>query len=392
VRNMKIKFLGSTCGGPLLLPFALFFFLTLLIPTVQAQTFSVLYDFSNSPDGASPDKGTLVLDPVGNLYGTTYAGGPFFQGTVFKLDPASKESVLYNFRGLRDGAGPIGGLVLDPFGNLYGTTSYKGAFNAGTVFKITPARNFQLLHTFSGHADGGQPYGGLIRDRRGNLYGTTKGGGSSGDGTIFRLDPMGRETVLHNFAGTPTDGAQPTATLIRDVTGNFYGTASIGGLFLSGTIFKLDITGGETTLHDFTGSGDGVFPLGAMVRDADGNLYGTTSAGGGLNLGSVFKLDPSGRELWIINFGGSNGSYPVGDLVLDDANNIYGTTAYGGDFGSGTVFTVTTAGDFKVLHSFDGSDGNQPYAGLTRDKAGNLYGTTRFGGAHGSGVIFKITP
>ena len=389
---MKSRAFGFTRRGRLILPVAFISLLACSLLSAQVQSFSVLYNFSNSPDGASPDKGTLVLDPAGNLYGTTYAGGIFSQGTIFKLDPSGNETVLYHFRGLKDGAGPIGGLVLDSTGNFYGTTSYKGSFNAGTLFKLTAPHTGELIHTFSGNSDGAQPYAALLRDRQGNLYGTTKGGGSSGNGIIFRVDPSGHEIVVHSFTGTPTDGAQPTATLIRDTAGNCYGTASSGGLFQYGTIFKLDNRGVETTLHDFTGSGDGISPLGAMVRDAAGNLYGTTSAGGALNLGSIFKLDPSGRELWIVNFGGSNGSYPVGDLILDDADNIYGTTAYGGDFDSGTVFRVTTAGDFRVLHSFNGSDGNQPYAGLARDKENHLYGTTRFGGARGFGVIFTITP
>ena len=376
----------------LVLPVAVFWMFSAGVTgSARAQTFSVLYNFVNGADGASPDRGSLVLDGAGNFYGTTYAGGLSSQGTVFKLDSTGKETVLYNFRGLRDGAGPIGRVILDGAGNLYGTTSYKGTFNAGTVFKVSPAGKFKILHTFTGGADGGQPYAGLIRDHRGNLYGTTKTGGASGYGTIFKLDSTGKETVLYSFTGSP-DGGQPAARLIRDTAGNFYGTTSHEGLFHYGTVFELDTTGKETDLHDFTGSGDGIFPLGALVRDTTGNLYGTTSEGGPFNLGMVFELDPSGRETDLLNFGGSDGSYPVGDLIRDAAGNIYGTTAYGGDFGDGTVFTLDAFASFKLLHSFSGADGYQPYAGLVQDGAGNLYGTTRFGGAYGNGVVYKIIP
>lgn len=364
----------------------------LVTQSAQAQTFSVLYNFTNSPDGASPDSGGLVLDAAGNLYGTTFAGGAFFHGTVFKLDTAGTETVLYTFRGLRDGADPIGGVVLDAAGNLYGTTSHGGLFNAGTVFKLSPSGRFKVLHTFAGGVDGSQPYAGLMRDHHGNLYGTAKYGGASGHGTVFKVDATGKGTVLYAFTGYP-DGGQPTAGLIGDAAGNFYGTTSAEGLFHYGTVFRLDrTTGQETVLHDFTGAGDGIFPSGVLARDAAGNLYGTTSAGGPFNLGMGFQLDASGRESVLINFGGADGSVPMGGWIRDAAGTLYGTTAYGGDYGPGAVVALDTFAGFRLLHSFSAADGNQPFAGLIQDAAGNLYGTTRFGGTSNSGVIFKIVP
>ncbi|MBA3914353.1 MAG: hypothetical protein H0X25_11000 [Acidobacteriales bacterium] len=363
-----------------------------LATSAPAQSFSVLYSFQNGPDGASPDKGRLIGDGVGNLYGTTYAGGKFFQGTIFKLDAAGQETVLYHFKGARDGAGPIGSLVRDRSGNLYGTTSYAGNHNAGTIFQLSSNSTFRVLHAFDGAGDGGQPYAGMVLDQNGNFIGTTRCCGDHGNGTIFRITPTGQYKVLYAFQGSP-DGAQSTAGLVRDGAGNYYGTTSVGGLFGYGTVFVFDKNKNEKVLHDFTGFGDGIAPLSGVVLDGLGNLYGATSAGGSFNNGMMYVLDTAtGVESIYLTFGGTDGAYPVGDLIIDDAGTLYGTTANGGDFGQGLVFEVSSRLGFIVLHSFNSSDGYQPYAGLTRDHVGNLYGTTRFGGADGSGVIYKIAP
>jgi uncharacterized repeat protein (TIGR03803 family) len=279
---------------------------------------------------------------------------------------------------------------------------------------------FTVLHTFIGLSSGAFPAAGLGRDNAGNLYGTTEEGGDSacgsgfsfGCGVVFKLDTTGRETVLHRIT-VSADGAFPAAGLVRDNAGNLYGTTEEGGDlscgsgsgFGCGVVFKLDTSGRETVLHRFTGAADGGTPAAGLVRDAAGNLYGTTRGGGdlaceiGFGCGVVFKLDTSGRETVLHRFtGGADGSAPLAGLVRDNAGNLYGTTEEGGEL-PGVVFKLDTTGKETVLHRFTGgADGGYPAAGLVRDAAGNLYGTTVYGGdlacysGMGCGVVFKLNP
>ncbi len=260
------------------------------------------------------------------------------------------------------------------------------------------AQTFTTIHSFSG-PDGEFPGGSLIRDESGNLYGTTIYGGSydygysdayggAGYGTVFKIDPSGNETVLYSFSGG-ADGAYPAARLVRDAVGNLYGTTG-GGSAGYGIVFKIDPSGNETILHSFTGGVDGANPYAGLVRDAVGNLYGTTTAGGSAGLGTVFKVRPSGTETILHSFtGGADGAIPYAGLVRDAAGNLYGTASGGGE-GYGTVFKIDPSGNETVLYSFTGgADGANPCAGVVRDAAGNLYGTTN-GGGLGSGTVFKI--
>src|SRR6266852_6299094 len=296
----------------------------------QAQTFTVLHSFTNSPDGAFPFAG-LLRDAAGNLYGTTLRGGSLGSGTVFKLDPAGKETVLYSFTDTgspADGLDPYAVPVMDAAGNLYGTTSAALALGVlGTVFKIDTAGNFTVLHFFTG-SDGCCLTGGVIIDAAGNLYGTAGGGGSFGGGTVFKLDPSGNATVLYSFKGG-SDGAAPAGGLIMDAVGNLYGTTGAGGSSNAGTVFKLDPSGNETVLYSFKGGNDGASPgLGSLIRDVAGNVYGTTPVGGsgactGANqglggCGIVFKLDPADNETVLYSFtGSSDGAFPEAGLVMD---------------------------------------------------------------------------
>lgn len=349
---------------------------------------TVLYSFAGGSDGAYPLAG-LVLDSDGNLYGTTFEGGagpcnskpnsrggaPKTCGTVFKLDTFGTESVLLSFTGEPDGANPSAGLVFDPSGNLFGTTSNGGASNFGTVFKLDPFGKESVLYSFTGGADGEIPDAGLILDAAGNLYGTTFRGGTSGLGTVFELDTTGRETVLYSFMGDPTDGANPAAGLVWDATGNLYGTTGAGGdlcyiigstpptpstFIYCGIAFKLDTTGKETVLHKFTGPPDGAIPHAGLILDAAGNLYGTTYEGGTggcfidagygpeyLGCGSVFKLDPNGNETVLFSFSGAAGTDwgPQTSLTLDPTGNLFGTTSQGGGgcggLGCGGLFQLS---------------------------------------------------
>jgi uncharacterized repeat protein (TIGR03803 family) len=396
------------------------------IPSAQAQTFTVLYTFTGLGDGAYPNG--LVRDARGNLYGTTEQGGSFNYGTVFQLDTKGKEQVLHNFAAA-DGLNPSSTLIRDGAGNLYGTTAYGGtpegggcSYGCGTLFKLDKSGKESVLYAFTGQGDGGVPLGDLARDAAGSFYGAMLDTFHQ-PGGVFKVDKNGKETVLYQFTGK-NDGGYPYGGVIRDNVGSLYGTTSNGGDlacsggFGCGTIFKIDRTGKETVLYSFTDLSDGGFPNGDLIRDAEGNLYGTTSEGGnescGAGCGIVFKLNLAGRETTLYSFTGPpDGKWPDGQsfgpgLVRDAAGNLYGTTQFGGAAGGcdgdgcGTVFKLDPSGHETVLHSFTGgADGSIPQ-GLILDAAGNLYGATNFGGNNGAycarttyagcGVVFKLTP
>lgn len=358
--------------------------------------FGVDYAF-NGANGAGPTA-ALIQDAAGNLYGTTSSGGSGF-GVVFKLDSANHETVLHAFTSRPDGATPHGRLALDASGNLYGTTSSGGAAGLGTVFKIDTSDAETVLHSFTGNPDGASPYAGLVIDNSGNLYGTTENGGASGFGTIFKIDTADNETVLHSFAGGTTDGADPKADLTLDPDGNLFGTTFTGGSGSYGTVFKLDTTGTETILYNFTGSSDGGNPFGGLTRDTNGVLYGTTEIGGAPLLdrpygcckaGAVFSLNGTNESVLYAFSGGNDGGNPAADLVLHNGV-LYGTTLTGGPGHRGTAFCVTVAnGNESVLHGFTGkTDGGTPQAGLLMNAAGVLYGTAQGGGRFKQGTVFQ---
>jgi uncharacterized repeat protein (TIGR03803 family) len=366
----------------------------------QAQTFTMIHTFTGV-DGANPQS-PLIADAAGNLYGTAFYEGKSGYGTVFKISPNHTLTVLYSFAGPPDAANPSGPLFLDESGSLYGTTVWGGSSNQGAVFKLTSAGDEAVLYSFAGYpSDGSNPEGGVIGDPHGNLYGTTDQGGAGagcggciyGCGILFELDAKGQETILHTFNGDG-DGAHPWAGVFRDSAGNLYGTTVDGGTDGLGTIFKLDTGGGYTLLHSFAGS-DGAYPYGPVIRDRKGNLYGATYEGGTSEVGTVFKLNKSGKLAVLHNFAGNtDGAYSPAGLVRDAAGNLYGTTAQGGsssDFG--TVFKVDASNRETILHCFTAPrQGMLPEAGLLLDKAGNLYGTTYYGGRRSAnaGTIFKL--
>ncbi|MGA8440696.1 MAG: choice-of-anchor tandem repeat GloVer-containing protein [Candidatus Sulfotelmatobacter sp.] len=374
-------------------------------PALNAKEI-VLHNFVSPPHGAYPANG-VIRDLEGNLYGTTNGaysdvggGGSHNAGVVFKIDVCGKETVLYSFTGGADGSSP-NGLILDWAGNLYGTASYGGASDAGVVFKIDTSGRETVLYSFTGGADGGNPNN-VLRDWKGNLYGTTTSGGAaaspSGYGVVFKIDTSGHETTLNTFTGG-TDGAYPNFNVTLDFSGNFYGTTDNGGVAAGqsgyGVVFKVDTSGHETTLYTFTGGTDGAYPNG-VIRDFQGNLYGTTSDGGNAfgasGAGVVYKLDISGHETVLYTFtGGNDGGYSNAPVTRDLVGNLYGT-AYGGAAELGVVFKVDTSGHETVLHTFTrGPYGNQPdFSGVILDEFGNLYGTTAFSGAGGQGAVYKL--
>ncbi len=403
--------------------------------SAQAQTYRVLHTFTG-PDGAQP-VAALVRDAAGNLYGTTFyggngtlCGGTAGCGTVFKLSPNGVETVLYSFSGGADGANPKG-LFRDASGILYGVASTGGNLSlcgpypptgCGVIFKLSPPATIcrsvvcpwreTVLHTFTG-PDGALPEGSLIQDAAGNFYGATLSGGADQyGGTVFKIDVAGQESVLLNFYYQGSNGFEPMAGLIESSAGTLYGTTYAGGNGGYGVIYQLDpTTGQETVLHRFSGYDDGGYPLGALLFDGAGNLYGTTWQGGFMSeecyggCGVVFKQDTSGHLNVLYSFlGGADGGWPFAGLIRDAAGNLYGTTSSGGNLsacyaGCGVVFKLDANGSETVLYAFaDGADGYSPGASLIQDAAGNLYGTTTAGGDRncpvlgGCGVVFEITP
>lgn len=301
---------------------------------------TVLHNFKGKADGASPSAG-LVRGPGGTLYGTTIEGGASNYGTVFKLNKAGKVALLHSFD-RRDGSYPDAGLLRDSARNLYGATVKGGTSNLGTVFAMDSTGKQTVLYSFTGGADGKfcYTYGRLVRDPAGNFYGTTLAGGGSDQGTVFKLDTTGQETVLYAFTGGD-DGGYPYAGLVLDKKGNLYGTTYVGGAFGQGTAFKLTTSGKEIVLYSFTGGADGGNPTAPLLRDGKGNLYGTTYYGGTFNAGVVFKLDPSRTETVLHSFDYANdGGYPVAPLIRDAGGNLYGTATAGGASNHGTVFKL----------------------------------------------------
>jgi uncharacterized repeat protein (TIGR03803 family) len=315
---------------------------------------TVLYSFNGgSKDGSAPSA-SLIRDSAGTLYGTTEFGGGAGSGVgaVFRVRATGRETVLHRFTWFpKDGELPEAPLVRDSAGNLYGTTNVGGAFDDGVVFKVAPSGRETTLYSFTGGRDGGNPDGPLVQDTAGNLYGTASTGGSTscggqnGCGVVFKLSKAGKESVLYNFMGR-LDGGNPYGGLVADEAGNLYGTASGGAKSCCGVIFELSKAGKHKVLYNFTGGTDGGSPNGALARDSAGNLYGTTLSGGDLSCqftgcGVVFKLDARGNETVLYNFECvSDGCAPNGGLVLGKAGALYGTTSSGGaDYG--VAFQIT---------------------------------------------------
>ncbi len=432
-----------------------------------------IYSFYSLPmsgsnlTGANPNS-DLIQDDAGNLYGTATYGGAYGYGAIFELTPPTQsggvwtETVLYNFcpggAPCLDGQYPTAGLFRDSMGNLYGTTPFGGA-NAGlegdgggTVFELATSGQETVLYSFCtavGCADGSTPDGDLIQDAEGNLYGNTGSGGANFSGAVFELAPPAQqggawtEQTIYSFCSVPNcaDGASPSGGLVQDATGSLYGVTmsegansrqdskQIGSISNYGTVFKLmppaqqGSTWTEETIYSFCSEAnctDGNLPVGGLIRDAAGNLYGTTSQGGANNMasggaGTVFMVSAAGLETVLYNFCSMNacldGETPYTRVLEDAAGNLYGSTLNGGLpdptcglQGCGTLFELSPPGkqattwSASTLYLFCSAsnsnsnciDGYSPEAGLIEDSAGNLYTTTFWGGGNGEGTVFKF--
>ncbi len=384
-------------------------FLLTLSLSADAQSFKLLHSFTGGRDGSSP-QGSLMLSH-GHLFGTANIGGNKDClgegcGIIFSLTLAGQQTILHRFV-QSDGALPSANLIQDNRGNLYSTVDFGGPYGCdnkgcGGIFRRDAKGKVSLLYAFRGGRDGANPYAGLIFDQAGNLYGAAFAGGTAGGcaasgtqgcGTLFKLDAAGELHVLHVFTGG-SDGANPYSALIRDSSGNLYGTASSGGSNNFGTVFKVDARGHFSVLYTFAGGSDGAIPFGGLIRDSAGNLYGTTLGGGGHSAGTVYKLDATGKETILYAFtGGADGQSPWASVLMDENGNLFGTTSFGGANGDGTVFQLDTSGNETVLHSFTfATDGTAIISPVIMDSHGNLFGTADEGGPNGNGTAFEVSP
>jgi uncharacterized repeat protein (TIGR03803 family) len=354
---------------------------------VQAQTFSVLYDFgSNTDDPESPSySGIVAQGRDGNLYSTAPKGGTCC-GAVFQITPTGKLNNIHNFTGNNDdGAFPQGGVTLGSDGNFYGTSYEGGSVTAGAVFKITPSGSYTTLYSFTGGSDGAAPYAPPVEGNDGNFYGTTTQEGTCGAcGTIYKITPSGKFTLLHQFDNT--HGYAPYAPLVLGRDGNFYGTTAYGTAANAGVVFRITPSGRFTMLFSFDPT-HGQNPYDGLIQGADGNFYGTTLNGGSSGGGVVFKITPAGRLTVLHNMNGTtDGRGPYGGLVLASDGNFYGANAYGGTInsncgdGCGTLFKITPKGTYSVLYKFDYTTGATPEITPFQHTSGVLYGGSQIGG------------
>jgi uncharacterized repeat protein (TIGR03803 family) len=377
--------------------------LLLVLNTSQAfaaPAYKILHGFGSGQDGAGL-WGSVVLDKLGNVYGTTSGGGEFGYGTVWELIRQGNgqwgESILHSFDPkAQDGYSSNGGLALNSSGNLFGTTCCGGAFDLGTVFELTPGTDDwteSVIYSLGTNPkDAGAPYAGVAIDAQGNLFGTTTHGG-----TVFEVSPSAdgwTESVIANH------DVASYAGVTLDSGGNVYGTTG-------GSVFEVHPAGDGTwheSMFNFCGSGScpGGHSLGALATDDVNSVYGVTSGGGVNHCGTIYRLtrEPGNVKLWeLYSFQcDDTGYYPGAGVVRDQAGNLYGTTLYGGDplCGCGVVYRLAPGAHdhwtYTVLHTFVGSDGAQPDANLTLDGKGHLFGAAATGGPDGYGVVFEITP
>jgi uncharacterized repeat protein (TIGR03803 family) len=385
--------------------------ITFLAPGLVSAEEQTLYRFAGGSDGYEP--AGIIEDNDGNLYGVTIQGGDtncyrgFGCGTVFELTASGTKTTLYSFHGGIDGGQPLGKLMRDSAGNIFGTAEYGGSKNFGNVFRLSPDGTLTVLYSFSGGSDGAYPaWGRPVRDDSGNLYDTTGLGGAlkcyppNGCGVVFKLTPKGTEKVLHAFHGG-RDGSFPLGGVRTDKQGNLYGTTGQGGGSPNcdggcGTIFKIAPDGTETILHSFDGN-DGYFADSPPIADKMGNLYGSAAEGGIVSqecpdgCGVIYKLGADGRFVILYAFsGGNDGIYPTGGLRMGRGGSLFGNTGDGGTADGGTVFRLDPGGAKTTLYSFSGDDGLYPDRALAMDKRGYLYGTAGQGGSGGNGTVFKV--
>jgi uncharacterized repeat protein (TIGR03803 family) len=368
--------------------------------TIHAQTYTDLYNLgSNSGDPANPAWiGLFTQGRDGNLYTTSTYGGLNTEGAVFQLSPSGTMTPLWSFDGTNktnSGFYPYSGLTLGTDGNFYGTTYAGGSTGAGTVFKINASGKITTLHSISGCPEGDYIYAPPIQGLDGNFYGTASDGGCEVFGTVYKITPAGKLTVIYTFPGTSKLAYPMAVTLGND--GNFYGTALGGGAYHFGGVFKITPGGKLTVLYSFSGTPDGQTPKGTIIQASDGNFYGTTEGGGVNGLGSIYKMTPAGALTILHSFSESDGMglHPLAGLVQATDGKFYG--AAGSNTSSGVLFQITSKGKYTVLVNLTNNIGKYPGANpqvaLFQHTNGTLYGDT-YGGGTGKlcfcGVLYSL--
>ena len=379
--------------------------------SAQTWNFTVLHTFTGGSDGGSPVDG-ISLDKSGNLFGTA-AGGGNGNGTAFELKHTAKGfqyEVLYSFNGGSDGSSPGARLIPGPGGHLFGTTAGGGG-GGGTVFELTGtekggAKLEKDLYSFLNGNNGYEPSDGdLVFDAKGNVYGTTSAGGAYGYGSVYKLTKAKggtySESVLYSFGGKTGDGQVPVGGLVFDGSGNLYGTTSQGGSASLGTVYQLVPSRSgwsENILWNFQGTTDGETPYSGLTFDQYGNLYGGATDGGVNSGGTIYELSPANGS-WsfatLYSTPGYGVSGPFRTPYVDASGNVYGTTHCDGEYGSGSVYELTNSGGtwtYNSVHEFTGgTDGGYIFANPVFDAAGNISGTSQVGGS-GYGVVWEASP
>ncbi len=365
-----------------------------------ALTFTNILVFDGT-NGAGP-KAALIEGQDGLLYGVTSAGGTSNAGVVFRMaKDSSGYTNLYSFTGGVDGGEPSGALARDAHGNLYGTTYSGGEYNAGTVFRLGKDGSFTRLASLD-VTNGAGPETALVEADDGSIYGAASTGPytnsafhASGYGSLFRVAANGDFSVPLVLGNT--NGANPR-DLVRGTDGNFYATTAWGGTSIQtfslgyGTVFRFSTNGTLTSLYSLNGGSDGGFPYGGLALGPDGNFYGTTFSGGKYAVGTIYRITPGGSFTLLHTFSGSEGAEPYAGLTLGRDGNFFGTAYSGGRGAGGTIFVVGLDGSGADLHDFNiGTEGGNPMAKLLLASDGNFYGTTSLGGPFNCGTLFRFS-
>jgi len=368
-------------------------FALLLAVSAQGQTYTDLYNLGETDtDPLNPAwMGTFAQGRDGNLYSTTQAGGTNkVDGTIFRLTPSGDMTELWSFGDItHDGLKPNSGLTLATDGNFYGTTPGGGSTGYGTIFRITPAGNYTVVHSFVGTTEGSNANTPPIQGFDGNLYGTT-GNGVNIFGTFYKMTPSGAVTVLYKF---PSNNRYPRG-IVLGTDGNFYGT-TVGTSTGLGTVFKMSPKGKITILHTFNGS-DGADPIGQLIQANDGNFYGTTEKGGTGLYGVVYKITPSGTFTVLHNFANDGqGSQPLAGVVQATDGKFYGTVSTNPGVSSGLLYQITSTGVYTILHEYTraSNDGGSPQTAMIQHTGGILFGDTENGGTGAfcaCGVLYSL--
>ncbi len=377
--------------------FVLYLLFLPLFASAQTYTYSTLTKFPATSKDSAVNPWEPITDSAGNIYGLSFYGGKYNQGTLWKATKSGTLSIIYNFGVTStDAERPIGTLLRDSSGNFYGESESGGTSNFGTVFKITSTGKETILWNFTVELSAaGLPS--LARDSAGNLYGFN----TSGAGSVFKLTSKGVYTTLYTFCSLTNcdDGMAPVGGPVLKGS-KLYGVTSEGGGSTAcspvngcGTIFEVTTSGVETVLYAFNGGIDASAPNGPLVEDSAGNWYGSSYYGGTGGYGTIFKLSSTNVESILHDFSFcsvcTDGFYPITYLIIDSSDNLYGIAAEGGTNNEGTVFSITTTGVETTIYNQNGLAGLG--WGLALDKSGNLYGTTWNGGPNHNGTIYKLT-